>query len=212
MVVSVATSFIQTKHPINNWGNLTLYNEEIKVLKGLIMKTIIATTFALVIATTASANWNTNNGAKWNGDVGTLHTNGCQFKEQTNGTMTLNKATGKWTTTTAASIKVKSTNVNNIKVTQGGNQLYLTSTSQPLGKTLVDYKNGGVASAVATNAQNGAVNINTNEISLGNANKPGATVTTFTIGGTAQMDDLGDLDNIDNNADVYIQHNVTCLQ
>ena len=176
------------------------------------MKTIIATAIALTIATSASASWNNNNGAKWNGSVGSLHTSGCSFKDQDNGTMTLNKATGKWTTTKAATIKVKSTNKNNIKVTQGGNQLYRTSNSQPLGKTLVDYKNGGVTSAVNTNANNPAININTNEIALGNANKPGATVTTFTIGGTAQMDDLDDLNNIDNDTAVYIQHNVTCLQ
>jgi len=178
------------------------------------MKTTLITAALLVAATSVSAStWNNNNGAKWNGDVGTLHTVGCSFKDQTNGVMTLNKATGKWTTTTAASIKVKSTNINNIKVTQGGNQLYLTSNSAPLGKTLVDYKNGGVSSAVNTNAQNGAVNINTNQIDLGNANRNGAaTVTTFTIGGTAQMDDLNDLNDIANDADVYIQHNVTCLQ
>jgi hypothetical protein len=178
------------------------------------MKTTIITAIALTVATsTASfANWNGNNGAKWNGDVGTLHTNGCKFKDQTNGTMTLNKATGKWTTAAAASITVKSTNINNIKVTQGGNQLYLTSNSQPLGKTLVDYKGGGVASEVDTNAQNPSVNINTNQIDLGNAKKSGATVTTFTIGGTAQMDDLNDLNDIANDADVYILHNVTCLQ
>jgi len=177
------------------------------------MKTIIATTIALTIATSASATgWDTNNGAKWNGDVGTLHADGCEFKNQTSGTMTLNKETGLWTTTVAASIKVKSKNKGNIKVTQGGNQLYLKSNSAPLGKTVVDYKNGGIPSAVDTNANNAVVNINTNEIALGNANKPGATVTTFTIGGTAKMDNLDDLNNIENDADVYIQHNVTCLQ
>jgi len=197
----------------NNWGNLPLYNEENKVLKGLTMKTlVIATIIASVTATASFASWNNNNGAKWNGDVGTLHTNGCQFKDQTNGTMTLNKSTGKWTTTSAASITVKSTNINNLKVTQGGNQLYLKSNSQPLGKTLVDYKNGGVSSAVASNNNNAVVNINSNEIAVGNANKPGATKTTFTIGGTAQMDDLNDLNDIANDSDVYIQHNVTCLQ
>lgn len=176
------------------------------------MKTVLTAITLTVLATSASASWNNNGGVKWNGSVGTLHSNGCSFKSQTNGTMTLNKTTGKWTTTVAATIKVKSTNKNNIKVTQGGNQLYLTSNSQPLGKTLVDYKNGGVTSAVNTNANNPAININTNEIALGNANKPGATVTTFTIGGTGQMDDLDDLDNIDNDANVYIQHNVTCIQ
>jgi len=187
---------------------MTLLNK----LGNTTMKTLLITTALLISATTASASWNNNNGAKWNGDVGALHSNGCSFKNQTNGTMTLNKATGKWTTTTAASIKVKSTNKNNIKVTQGGNQLYLTSNSQPLGTTAVDYKNGGVTSAVATNANNPSVNINTNEIALGNASKPGATVTTFTIGGTAQMADLDDLNDIDNDAEVYILHNVTCLQ
>ena len=177
------------------------------------MKTIIATAIALTIATSASASWNNNNGAKWNGDVGALHADGCSFKNQTNGVMTLNKATGKWTTTTAAKITVKSTNINNIKVTQGGNQLYLTSNSAPLGKTLVDYKNGGVATSVVTNKADAVTNINTNEIALGNAKKSsGATVTTFIIGGTAQMDDLDDLNDIANDADVYIQHNVTCLQ
>jgi hypothetical protein len=176
------------------------------------MKTLLITAIALTLATSASASWNNNNGAKWNGDVGALHTNGCSFKDQTNGTMTLDKSTGKWTTTVAASIKVRSTNINNLKVTQGGNQLYLTSNSQPLGKTLVDYANGGVTSKIVTNKAGASANINTNQIDLGNANKSGATVTTFTIGGTAQMDDLGDLDNIANDADVYIQHNVTCTQ
>jgi len=176
------------------------------------MKTLLITAIALTLATSASASWNNNNGAKWNGSVGTLHSNGCSFKNQTNGVMTLNKATGKWTTTTAASIKVKSTNINNIKVTQGGNQLYLTSNSQPLGKTLVDYKNGGIATGVVTNKVGAVTNINTNEIALGNVNKSGATVTTFIIGGTAQMDDLNDLNDISNDADVYVLHNVTCLQ
>jgi len=176
------------------------------------MKTLITAIALTVLATSASASWNNNNGAKWNGDVGAVHQNGCSFKDQTNGTMTLNKATGKWTTTVAASIKVKSTNINNLKVTQGGNQLYLTSNSTPLGKTLVDYKNGGVESVVSINNNNATVNINTNEIAVGNANKSGATVTTFTIGGTAQMDDLNDLNDIANDADVYIQHNVTCIQ
>ncbi len=177
------------------------------------MKTLITTILAVTVATTASATtWNNNNGVKWGGDVGTLHANGCSFKNQTNGVMTLNKATGKWTTTTAASIKVKSTNINNIKVTQGGNQLYLTSNSAPLGKTLVDYKNGGISSGVISNKAGSVTNINTNEIALGNVKKTGATVSTFIIGGTAQMDDLTDLDDIDNDADVYIQHNVTCLQ
>ena len=179
------------------------------------MKTTFITAVALAtaLATSASATgWDNNNGTTWGGDTGTLHTDGCQFKNQTKGTMTLNKATGKWTTTVAASIKVKSTNVGNLYVKQGGNQLYLTSNSQPLGKTVVDYKNGGVASAITTNNNNAVKNINTNEINLGNAKKSGATITTFTIGGTAQMDDLDDLNNIENDADVYIQHNVTCMQ
>jgi hypothetical protein len=177
------------------------------------MKTLVISAIIVSATATASfASWDSNNGAKWNGDVGTLHTNGCQFKDQTNGTMTLNKSTGKWTTTSAASITVKSTNINNLKVTQGGNQLYLKSNSQPLGETLVDYKSGGVSSAVASNNNNAVVNINSNEIAVGSANKPGATKTTFTIGGTAQMDDLNDLNDIVNDSDVYIQHNVTCLQ
>ena len=76
------------------------------------MKTLLITTALLISATSASASWNSNNGVKWGGNTNTLHTDGCRFKDQTNGTMLLNKSTGKWTTTTAAKITVKSTNIN----------------------------------------------------------------------------------------------------
>jgi hypothetical protein len=191
--------------------NLKHYHKNLKQRKYK-MKTIIATAIALTIATSASASWNNNNGVKWGGNTGALHTNGCSFKDQDDGVMTLDKATGKWTTTTAAKITVQSTGANNIKVTQGGNQLYKTLNSSPLGATTVDYKGGGVTSSVTTNNSNAAVNINTNEIAVGNVRKNGATTTTFTIGGTAQMADLDDIYNIDNDTAVYIQHNVTCLQ
>lgn len=176
------------------------------------MKNIIATAIALTIATSASASWNQNNGVRWGGNTNSLHSAYCEFKDQTEGVMTLTKATGVWKTTTAAKITVKSTGANNIKVTQGGNQLYLKSNSQPLGKTLVNYTTGGASSSVTSNNNNAAVNINTNEIAVGNVRKNGATITTFTIGGKATMDSLDDIYNIDNNVDVYIQHNVTCLQ
>jgi hypothetical protein len=177
------------------------------------MKTlVISAIIASVTATASFANWNGNNGVKWGGNTGNLHTAGCQFKDQEDGVMTLDKATGKWTTTTAAKISVKSTGANNIKVTQGGNQLYLTSNSSPLGTTTVNYASGGVTSSVDSNNSNASVNINTNEIAVGNVRKNGATNTTFTIGGTAQMADLDDIYNIDNDTAVYIQHNVTCLQ
>ena len=171
------------------------------------MKTIIATTFALVIATTASADWDNNNGAKWNGSTGNLHTNGCQFDNQTNGAMTLDGPL--WKTTTAASIKVKSRNINNIKVTSD-NKLRKAN-NDVVADVVVNYNGAsGVASSVNSNAQVNT-NINNNEIAIGNANKPGAVVTTITIGGTATMD-VNDLNDVDNNTQVSIAHSVTCLQ
>lgn len=173
------------------------------------MRTIITTAIALTIATTASASWNNTGDVRWNGNTGNLHADGCSFKNQTNGTMTLDADTGKWTTTVAASIKVKSKNKNNIKVTSDNK---LRKTGSELGTATVNYNGGGVASAIVTNNASAVKNINNSAIQLGNANKTGATVTTFTIGGTAQMADLDDLADIDNNQAVYINHTVTCLQ
>ena len=174
------------------------------------MKTIITTIALVLTATTASATYDNDNNVQWNGNSGTLHTDGCQFKDQTNGVMTLNSTTGKWTTTSAAKITVKSVNKNNIKVTSDN---ILRSTSDAdLGTATVNYKNGGVSSSVTSNNSNSVVNINTNEIAVGNVNKTGATVTTFNIGGTAQMTDLDDLQDIDNNQAVHINHTVTCMQ
>ena len=178
------------------------------------MKTIIATTIALTIATSASATgWNSNGSTKWNGNVGTLHATGCSFKNQTNGTMTLNKETGKWTTTTAASIKVKSKDRNNIYV-ESDNKLKGTvnGSTQVIDTATVNYASGGVASEIDTNNNNATKTINTNHLYLGSANKPGATVTTFTIGGSAQMSDVNKLDEIDNNQAVWISHTVRCVQ
>jgi len=177
------------------------------------MKTIIATTIALTIATTASASWNQNGSVKWEGNVGTLHSDGCEFKNQTNGTMTLNKETGLWTTTKAASIKVKSSGRNNIFL-ESDNKLKgtINGASTVIDTATVDYKNGGIASAITTNNNNATTTINTNHLFIGSANKPGKTVSTFTIGGTAQMSNVATLDDVDNDQDVWISHTVRCVQ
>jgi hypothetical protein len=170
------------------------------------MKTIIATTFAIAIATTSYAGWDNNNGAKWNGSTGNLHTNGCQFDDQTNGTMVLDGPL--WKTTSAASIKVQSRNINNIKVTSDNK---LREGNTVIADVVVNYNGAsGVPSSVNSNAQVNT-NINNNEIAVGNANKPGAVITTITIGGTATMD-VADLNDVDNNTQVSIAHSVTCLQ
>jgi hypothetical protein len=177
------------------------------------MKTIIATAIALTIATSASA-WNPNNAVQWSGNSGTLHADGCSYKDQTNGTMTLNKTTGKWTTTKAAEITVKSKNRNNIKVTSDnklkttvGNMSYVVDTAT------VNYNGGGIASSITTNNSGAVKNVNDNVLNLDSANKAsGVTKSTFVIGGTAQMSDLDKLDDLDNNQSVWISHTVTCIQ
>ena len=49
-------------------------------------------------------------------------------------------------------------------------------------------------------------------MALGNVNLSGITTSTFTIGGTATLNDLDVLKDIDNDLEVYIPHSVTCLQ
>lgn len=178
------------------------------------MKTIIATAIALTIATSASASWNQNNVVRWSGPVGTLHANGCSYKDQSNGAMTLNKTTGKWTTTTAAKITVKSKNRNNIKV-NSDNKLKTTvgNMSWVVDTATVNYNGGGVASGITTNNNSAVININDNVLNLDSANKAnGVTKSTFTIGGTAQMSDLETLDSLNNDQSAWISHTVTCIQ
>lgn len=175
------------------------------------MKTLVITAIIASLTSTASfATWNNTNTTTWDGNTGALHNDGCAFKNQSAGAMTLNPETGVWTTTTAATIKVKSKNKNNIKVTSDG---VLRKTGGELADTTVNYIGGGVMSNIQTNNSAAVKNTNTNEIALGSANRAsGVTITTFTIGGIATMANLDDLNDIDNNQEVFIKHTVTCTQ
>ena len=76
----------------------------------------------------------------------------------------------------------------------------------------MNYKNGGIPSKIESDNSGAVININPEEMALGNVNLSGITTSTFTIGGTATLNDLDVLKDIDNDLEVYIPHSVTCLQ
>jgi len=176
------------------------------------MKTILLSAVVVSsIATTSFASWTNNSGVSWNGNSGNVFTNGCVFKDHDDGTMTFDAPNKTWKTTKAATIKVKSRGKNNIKVTSD-NKLY-DSRDNEVADVTVNYKlNNGVESAVSTTNNQAAVNINNNEMAVGNVNsRGGAVITTFTIGGGATMTTAA-LDELNNGMDYKINHTVTCLQ
>jgi hypothetical protein len=175
------------------------------------MKSAITAVIITAIASPSFAAWNNNNGVSWQSTTASnLFANGCVFKDQTNGEMTYDVTNHKWVTTTAATIKVKSRGKNNIKVTS--DNTLRDESGNAVAVAGVNYIGGGVMSNIQTNNSNAVKNTNTNELSLGNANRSnGATRTTFTIGGTASFSEVLS-DELDNSTTYKINHTVTCIQ
>ena len=145
----------------------------------------------------------------WEGSIG--YTNGCSYKDITPGIFTFTRETGKFLTTQAATLTVESLNRNNIKVALKDGKLYEKSGGS-VALITVNYKNGGIPSKIESDNSGAVININPEEMALGNVNLSGITTSTFTIGGTATLNDLDVLKDIDNDLEVYIPHSVTCLQ
>lgn len=158
------------------------------------MRNIITLSAVVALtATTAMAN------PKWSGDTGNLHSDGCQFSNQTNGVMSLNGTT--WTTSSAASIKVKSRNINNIKV----------ESSPVLDGTSFAVSTNYSGSEINSTKNGATLNVNGATMTAGNINGNGVTTSTITIQGTATMSQA-DVDALANNTSYSITHTVTCLQ
>jgi|TARA_B110000240_G_C13362055_1_gene394422 hypothetical protein len=137
--------------------------------------------------------------------------NNCSFIDIEPGTFTFTRETGKFLTTQAATLTVESLNRNNIKVALKDGKLYEKSGGS-VALITVNYKNGGIPSKIESDNSGAVININPEEMALGNVNLSGITTSTFTIGGTATLNDLDVLKDIDNDLEVYIPHSVTCLQ
>jgi len=179
------------------------------------MKTIIATTIALLTATSVSATILGTGTAEWNGTSGTVHGSAdCEFKKNDAGTMTYDSATGLWTVTNPAIVVLKSKNANNMKVVAGTE--LLDSNGNAVADVAVDYRTG--SSVSIQGKSDGTSNINIAEITAGNLKRGNnkRTKVKFTIDGTAQMgvDSEGLVDDleIDNNTNYTIEHTVTCIQ
>ena len=174
------------------------------------MKNIIATTIALTIATTASANatWNNDNDVTWNGPSNSYHSDGCQYRAQTDGVMKLDSGSLVWETTSPASITVESHGQGNIKVERtnvltGGGSTFETGIT-------VNYKGlvGSPSNVISAKAR--TVNVNDNAITYQTAQN-GKTKAVINIQGTVTMTQAV-ADQILNGKTYTVTHTVTCLQ
>jgi len=171
------------------------------------MKTFTLTLATVALTTTSAfASWNNNNGVSWNGNSGSVHVAGCQYTTQTNGVMTF--ANNTWTTTTAASIKIKSFGQGNV-IGKSDNKLRLANGTDTGLTATVNYNGAGVSSSVTSgNATN--PHVNNNQLDYQTAQN-GATVATLVFGGSASMSE-NDVLSLDNNTAYKINHTVTCFQ
>lgn len=160
-----------------------------------------AAAIAIAIFVPASASANAGSGtAVWNGQSGAF-ANECTFQKNNPGTMVLNGTT--WNNTVPAEVKLKTRNVNNVKVTSD-NKLRLQN-GTIVDDAVVNY----IGSTVVGGPAQMVRNINSNEIAVGNIKSNGASVFTINIAGKAEMDDT---DELSSNTNYKIQHTVTCLQ
>ena len=149
-----------------------------------------------VLMTTTAVMAQANGTAVWGGTAGNF-TDGCEFKANTAGVMSLTGNT--WTVTTPAQVKLKVRNVNNVVVESDD---ILRRAGVAVTTAVVNY----TSSTVTGNA---VANVNSNSISVGNISGNGAKVFTINIDGTAVMADTDDLIS----ATAYtINHTVTCNQ
>lgn len=153
---------------------------------------------ALIILSVAATSAAANNSTAWSGSTGNLHQDGCVFDKHQNGSMSLTGTT--WSTTSPASIRVRSHNINNITVEASDT---LDNTDYAV---TVDYD-----ATVTSNKSGIVVNENGDTVQIGNVNKNGRTKTTISLSGTATMSQ-DDVDNLSNNTTYSITHTVTCLQ
>jgi hypothetical protein len=177
------------------------------------MKTIIATTIALLTATSVSANMGTGT-ATWGGTTGAIHGSGaCQFKLNQPGVMSFD-GVDTWNVTTNAVVVLKTkggnTGVKNVKVEAGTKLLKGTTevadvTVNYLPSSTVTVKNGKAGYTT---------NRGTTELHAEDINKAtGRTKVTFSIGGKATMAEGADSELLLEDTTAYkINHTVTCLQ
>jgi len=171
------------------------------------MKTLVIS--AIIASVTASASfatsaWSNDNDVSWNGNSGVYHSDGCSYKDQDNGEMELDGLV--WSTTKAATIRIKSHGSGNIKVTSS-NSLVGGGLSFPV---TVNYNGTADAESSITSAKGTSQQVNNNMISYQTAQN-GVTQALIKIGGTATMHTATG-DAIVNNTDYTITHTVTCLQ
>ena len=171
------------------------------------MKNIIATAIALTIATSASASWDNNNVTKWGGSTSANQfPDGCKFKDQDSGTMTLTD--DKWTVQTPATIRIKSRNIGNM-IIKTDNKLYEGNATNSTAPVTVSYS----GSTVDFIKGSGQVNLqNSGQINIGSISGNGNRKMLITLKGSAQMATDAADDLLDNSKNYEIRHTVTCTQ
>jgi len=169
-----------------------------KVTKVALVAAVVVTLSAIV------PNANASGVAKWGGSTGTF-SNSCEFKTNTVGVMALTDNV--WTATTPAVVKLKTRNMNNVKVTPTDGKVRKASNGADVGAFAIDYATSTVTGGGVGDA---TVNINTGNINIDSLNSgTGAKVFTINIDGTATMTNT---DALESSTAYIIKHTVTCTQ
>lgn len=172
------------------------------------MKKISLISTLLILACTSVQAQEVEN-LNWEGNMG--FTNGCKFTVITPGTFTFNIETSEFVTTKAATITVESLNRDQNFIELREASLFKKDDDTKLADITVDYSDDrGIESDIESLI--GSVNlalIAPTKISA-QPNK-GRNTTKYTIGGIATLVDLDVWETFENDLEVYIPHQATCI-
>ena len=163
---------------------------------------VAAVAMSVIVATPVMASTLIGGTATWGGSTSSF-ANSCTFDSNTAGTMTLNG--NLWTVNSPAIVKLTTRNIGNVKVESDGKLRRNSGAEAAVADVAINY----ATSSVTGGPSNASVNINTDNIAIGNLTGGGAKSMTIKIDGTATMTDTNDL--LSNTA-YKINHTVTCTQ
>jgi hypothetical protein len=154
-----------------------------------------------VLMTTTAVMAQANGTAVWGGTAGNF-TDGCEFKANTAGVMSLTGNT--WTVTTPASVKLKTRKV--LSVTVESDDILRDTSGNAVTDATVNYSGSTVSTW--SNRTSLVSTVTASKIEVDGLKVKGASKFYINIGGTATVDD----DELDSATAYTINHTVTCNQ
>jgi hypothetical protein len=163
--------------------------------------TVLVTMMAATTLILASAQASASGVAQWSGTSNT-YVDGCQFKENTVGTLSL--VDNVWTAVTPATVKLKTRKV--LSVTVESDDILRDTNGVAVTDAIVDYT--GSTMSTWSNRTTLTTTVTDSLITADGLKVRGASKFYINIGGTATVDD----DELDSETDYIINHIVTCIQ